>query len=776
MKFLIRYLFAAIILLAIACSTTKNIPFDRYLLDRINIQTDSGVIDRENLIELIRQKPNDPKFGLKVYNLAGNDSSWFGKMLRKAGEPPVIFDERLMNQSFVELSIEAKNRGYLNATVDAVIDTVGRKVCVEYHVHEGVPYRIRGYEIALGDDIMNNVAKGVRNVAINRDSLSIKRRNDRKNKRKRQFFNLDREISLREGSIFDMRLLENEMNRVANRLRNGGYYKLSPDNLHYLADTALCSNQVDLKMILKDTASAQLYRIGRVNVFSGYDRSGGRYRAHDSLIYNNINIYYDRLKFLRPSVIAGKIIQRPGGLYRQRAADATYSLFQTLDCVNNVRVDYVDNKYIDSTLLDCNIYLSPADNHSVQASINGTNKAGDFGVAVDVNYSNHNLFNGSEKLDIKFKGSYEFVNNQSNNYSDRNFFEAGVTPTLTFSEIHLPVNRWLKERFITQTMYGVGFNVQRRPEFQRNFFNLHWQFRWSGRNNILTQTFSPVEINYVYMPWKSDAFDLFLANHHGPVTRYSYENMFTFGSSYGLIYTNNGNGKYGRKLYTIRLNVESSGNLLNLLFSLNDGNNSRHEKPYNILGNPYAQYLKGDIDIAGVLPFVNGNSLALHAGFGIAKPYGNSSVLPFEERFYAGGPNHVRGWNTRRLGPGSLRISDGEDTALQMGDINFILTVEYRYRALGWLEPALFIDCGNIWTIDDYLDQPGGKFNINSFYREIAVGAGLGLRFDFKFLIFRIDAGKRICDPSLPVSERFVVTRDPFFRNWKGYVAIGYPF
>ena len=182
--------------------------------------------------------------------------------------------------------------------------------------------------------------------------------------------------------------------------------------------------------------------------------------------------------------------------------------------------------------------------------------------------------------------------------------------------------------------------------------------------------------------------------------------------------------------------------------------------------------MKSDIDFAETFQLNENNGLAFRMGVGLAYPYKNSSILPFEKRYYAGGPNNVRGWRTRYLGPGSFQGKRGDPTT-HVGDISLILSAEYRFRILSWLEPAIFVDAGNIWTIKDYADQPGGLFRWNTFYREIAVGTGIGLRFDFNFLIFRLDAGTQIYDPAL---QRSVFLKGNFFNHSAMYVAIGYPF
>jgi outer membrane protein assembly factor BamA len=321
----------------------------------------------------------------------------------------------------------------------------------------------------------------------------------------------------------------------------------------------------------------------------------------------------------------------------------------------------------------------------------------------------------------------------------------------------------------------LGFDIQKRPDYTRDFFNFNWQFRWSGQNNIVAHTISLVDINYIAMPWKSSHFQNYLDREVDPLAKYSYEDIFTAGINYNLIYTNANSGRIRQHLYTVRLDVESSGNALHAIFSLS-GAEKNDAGQYKILGNPFAQYLKADMNYAEAVRLGENNSLAFHLALGLAYPYKNSQILPFEKRYFSGGPNSVRGWHTRYLGPGSFNRGTAGDPTTHVGDIGLIAGAEYRYKALTWLEPAFFVDCGNIWTIRDYPNQPGGYFQWNSFYKELAVGTGIGLRFDLNFLIFRVDAGTRVYDPSYPEGQRFVLFKENLWHSSAAYVAIGYPF
>jgi outer membrane protein assembly factor BamA len=755
-----------VLLFMVACNTTKHIPEGEYLLDRVDVQMDDRGMDKAALMPYIQQQPNASKVGLGIYNLVRNDSGWVKKIVRKIGEPPVLFNSHLVTLSVNELNMQMRNTGYLQSTVSARVDTMDKKAVVSYLIHNGEPYRIRNYTLDLPQLQMYRSV----DEAGQLDSVESNSRRSQRMRRSRPL--------IEEGAVFDLNVLEKERERVCSQLRNRGYYTFTEDNLHYLVDTALHFNQVDLTMILTDSTEQMVpYTVQRVNVFSGYDPlAREEYQIVDSLNYDGLHIYYDDAHFLRPRVIREKVLVRPGQLYNERQGESTYGLLQALGSMGRVDMQYNNNSnYSDSTLLDCNIFLTPGNNHLLQAGLEGTNKAGDLGVAVDITYGNLNFFNGSETFNIRLRGAYEFVGrHQTDDALLDNYYELGISPSLTFPQLHLPlINAYLEDRYKAKTQYSLGYNIQRRSEYVRNFFNVSWKFSWSSLRNKLSQTLSLVDINYVNMPWQSDKFREYLQNDVDLLTKNSYNNVFTAGIAYNLIYTNVDVGRMRQRLYTIRFGAESSGNMLGWIFDAVYAHQQKERTgPYDIFGNPFAQYVKGNIDFAETFPLDENNSLAFHAGAGVAYPYKNSSILPFEKRYYGGGPNNVRGWHTRYLGPGSFQGKKGDPTT-HVGDISLIVSAEYRFRLLQWLEPAFFIDAGNIWTINDYAAQPGGLFRWDTFYREIAVGTGIGLRFDFKFLVFRLDAGTQVYDPA---AGRSVFFRGRFFDHSAVHVAIGYPF
>jgi outer membrane protein assembly factor BamA len=197
-----------------------------------------------------------------------------------------------------------------------------------------------------------------------------------------------------------------------------------------------------------------------------------------------------------------------------------------------------------------------------------------------------------------------------------------------------------------------------------------------------------------------------------------------------------------------------------------------------LFGIAYAQYVKGDVDFTRMFTFDEHNSLVLHAGLGIAYPYGNSNVLPFEKRYFSGGANSVRGWSVRGLGPGKFRGHDGAiDFINQTGDMKLDLNMEYRTKLFWKFNGAFFVDAGNIWTLREYIDQPGGKFKIDEFYKQIAVAYGFGVRLNFSYFILRFDMGMKAVNPAYETKrEHYPVIHPNFDRDFSFHFAVGMPF
>ena len=328
------------------------------------------------------------------------------------------------------------------------------------------------------------------------------------------------------------------------------------------------------------------------------------------------------------------------------------------------------------------------------------------------------------------------------------------------------------------------FDSQDRPEFHRRVLTASWRYKWSRAARRMQHKIDLLDINYVFMPWISDTFrETYLDNpeSRNAILRYNYENLFIVKWGYSFSYSsqslNPSSKNYGTNAYIIRASIETAGNLLYGISNMSKASKNENGQ-YTLFSNAYAQYVKGDFDFSKSFLINKANSLAIHFALGIAYPYGNSTILPYEKRYFSGGANSVRGWSVRELGPGTFLGYDGKiDFINQTGDLKLDMNIEYRTHLFWKFDGAVFIDAGNIWTLRDYPDQPGGQFHFDTFWRQIAVAYGLGIRLNFNYFILRFDGGMKAIHPAYEDSRRhFPIIYPNFKRDFTFHFAVGLPF
>ena len=752
-------------ILLIACDATKRVPEGSYLLNKVKINTDTKSVKTSELEPFLRQQPNASfpiigKYRLHLYNIAPNDSTWLNRQLRKFGERPVLYSDRLTSISAEQIKLELNNRGYLNATVDTLLVLKDKKANVTYDVVGKTPYRILNYQDTIKDTTIFKILKEEKKLNF-----------------------------IRKDDIFDLEVLEEGRIEMALHLRNKGYYDFTKDNFQFLADTTIGTNQVDLTVNLlnpSDSTLHQQYYLGNSTILNGIDiaklMDSTKHYQFDTIQFRDLTIIQDKKEFLRPQAIYYNTFLRKNRMYADRLVDRTYTSLNGLGAVSQTNIDLYPILRNDSNFLDSRISIAPGNLHWMQFGVDGTNSAGDLGVAANITYEHRNIFKGAERLRIRLNGAYEFISSgglaDSINLIDQNYYEYGAETFLSIPQLLLPwLLKALKEQPSASTEFSVGVNFQKRPEYLRQFFNLSSKLQWSRMDWRLTNTIEPLDINYVRMPWKSDFFiKQYLSDDSNPILRKSYEDQFIVRTAYSLTYTNSDRRLIVKNPFRIRAGIDLAGVLPRLITAL--GGSRASSKGYEeIFGITYAEYVKTDLDFSSTFPFDDTNSLAIHFGLGVAVPYGNSIVLPFEKRYFAGGANSVRGWSTRTLGPGGYQRNDTlrSDFVNQTGDIKLDLSAEYRHKLTDLFEIATFVDAGNIWTIRDYQGQPSGVFKFDEFYKQIAVAYGLGLRINLSFLLLRLDAGMKAYDPANK-DKRFVLFKPNFSDKFALHFAIGYPF
>ena len=727
------------ILLA-SCSGTKFVSDGQYMLNKVEVKKDEGYpdVNISKYKSYVRQRGNQRWFSalkvpLGIYSLAGRDTTkWLNRTLQSMGEAPVLFDTLKAQQSCNDLAALLRNEGYLGGMVEMYLTPKKKKVVnVTYVLHPGVAYVVNHVDYNIQDAAIDSVLRKGRVLGTG---------------------------ALKAGEQFNVSNLDGERKRITEYLVNRGYYRFNKDYITFRADTVAGVPKVDLTLVLhpfpvsRDSIGAHpVYTVRNVNYKSGDPED-------------------DRIPF-RTSVLRNNTFITSGQPYSAKDLQTTYNRFGRLQAIKYTNISFVEDEAAKE--LDCNIQLTANKPHSISFQPEGTNTAGDLGAAASLTYQHRNVFRGSELLSLELRGAYENIKGLEG-YSNEDFLEYSVEAKLQFPRFIAP---FVARPFIKSTQssseLSLMYDLQNRPEYHRRVLSLAWKYKWNYTNHHDRYWIDLLDLNYVFMPWISDTFRhdyLEDDTSRNAILRYNYENLFIMKFGLGWAY-NNGT-------HAIKLAFETAGNLLNLF--ANSFSVGKKEDGYTkIFDIAYAQYVKADMEYTKYIRFDYDNQLVFHAGLGIAYPYGNSTILPFEKRYFSGGANSVRGWSVRGLGPGRFAGKDGKiDFINQTGDMKLDLNLEYRAQLFWKFTGALFVDAGNIWTLRNYADQPGGQFRFSNILKEMAVAYGLGLRLNFDFFILRFDFGMKAVNPAYKDqgSTHYPIIHPRLSRDLTFHFAVGLPF
>ena len=707
------------------CSATRDIPEDSYMLDRVKVVADGKYSDisASQLKKYVRQKANSRWFNavklpLGVYSLAGRDSSWINRTLRQMGEAPVVYDTLQAQLTCQDLQQALQNKGYLDAQVELFVDKKSRKkLDAVYVLHPGKPYYVRELDFEIEDSLIAQTLK------------------------KRPWL-------LHQGMQFNVETLAEERRQITQFLQNRGYFRFHKEYITYNAQKDEEQQGVNLKLMLQQ--KHKIYEISQVNC-EGADEDG---RMH-----------------LRQKVLDENTFIRVGEPYSAADLQNTYNHFGRLGAVKYTNIAF--NQRPDTTLLDANIQIQTNKPSTISFQPEGTNTAGDFGAAASLTYQNRNLFRGSETFSLQLRGAYEAIKGLEG-YSNQNFTEYSVETRLSFPRFIMPfLSRSFRRRTLATSDVSLIYDSQDRPEFHRRVLTAGWSYQWRPQNSYSNYRFDLVNLNYVFMPWISETFRKeYLDNesNYNVILRYNYEDLFIMRTGFGYTY-NNGH-------VALRANLETAGNILGA-FSKLFGGEKNELGQYKLFNIAYAQYVKGDFDYTQELMKGVNDQLVFHIGVGLAYPYGNSKVLPFEKRYFSGGANSVRGWSVRSLGPGRYKDKDGRVNFItQTGDVKLDLNLEYRTHLFWKFNGAAFVDAGNIWTFREYQGQEGGQLKLNRLLQDLAVSYGLGLRLNFDYFILRFDLGMKAINPAYETDNdaHYPLIHPKLSRDLAFHFAVGLPF
>lgn len=681
------------------------------------------------------------------------------------GEPIAVLDTATVQLARSRFSEYLFSKGYFKNTVKAELDSIAkRKVDVHYYLDPGSGYFIDTIYYDIGDTAVAAL------VQENNKGTFIKK-----------------------GDQYDQDKFSRERERLDLLMKDNGYYDFSRQYIEFDVDSAYQKeNMLAVRVAIKDPATREHHKkfsitevnfiIERPVAVKNIPKSSRTYRG------TNYSFYKDEYNL---RILSQRVFLEPKALYSRTKTFDTQRQLANLDAFKFVNINYdtANGKFIS------NIFVSPLDRYQISTE-GGVNVTQGFpGPFVNLSFKKRNVFQGLEIFDLTGHFGFEGVASAT---SDQNIYkstEAGINAGLTFPQIIFPLGERIKNnlgRFNPKTRVQVGYAYTDRPEYKRTYLTMAGTY--SFQNKRTTQySFSFVNISVIDTLNIANSFRNFL-DEQRLAGNYSLVNSFypSFVTSmiFGLTWNPDNYGNKEKSAIFIRSVFESGGTLWNFV------------KPDAITegGLQIYKYLRFSFDVRKNIILDRNTVLAYRVNTGIAYPYGDNRTVPYEKFFFAGGSNSVRAWRPRRLGPGSFKPNfstnpDGNglfDYSIEKpAQILLEGSVEVRKNLVGFLDGALFVDIGNVWTIDpldkvvnkEVVANGNSQFKIDQFYKEFGVGTGFGLRFDFAFLILRFDVGMKVYDPARDEGDRFVLDKVRFFGPYGVNkepviynVGINYPF
>ena len=674
------------------------------------------------------------------YRLAGNKIKVVGKQIssseltsylaqkpsasflgiRRPGAPLVIHDESQVQTSADNIENHLEYIGYYGSKVTSEVEYQGKKAYVTYIVTPGKRYTIRSIDFELPQD-----------------------------EEFRQEFETDRpHITIKEGQYLAESTLEAETVRSAEFFRNRGYYGFDKSFYFCEADTLSHDGTAALKMAIRD-----------------YPRNGSPEDAkrHRKFTIGDVTLSYPKEIPIRTYILEELNVLRPGMPYSERAVNATYSRLSNLSVFNSVNVTM---NPVSDNVVDCDINLLNGGVQGFKANLEASvNSTGLFGISPQLSYFHKNFFHGGELFNLGLKGNFQFKTKDKIRSTEFSVSSSLRIPKL----IGLP-NSLFRGPNLPHTDLTLGFSYQDRPEYKRMMISTSFGYTGTFRRNF-TYQFFPFQANIVRLGNISESFaerlvaDLFLLN--------AYSDHFDMGMG-GMLYYTTDPTPIPKRTYTYgRLSFDLAGNVLSLFNSAMPTNQVNQHTIWQI---PYAQYVRGELQLGQTFRFGDGDTQAVALRFlvGAGYGYGNSTTVPFEKQFYAGGANSMRGWQARALGPG--RVQPWTEYFLipsQTGDFKMEANVEYRFPVVWKLEGALFADAGNVWNLRMAEYMEGSNFSFDT----IAADWGMGVRVNLDFILVRIDLGLKVYEPCRPAGERLIGPEQWLQSgNFALHFGVGYPF
>lgn len=748
--------FIAATLITSACSTTKYVPENDKLYLGADVKIDDKDINKStkkvleaDLQALTRPRPNTSilgiRFKLMMYNMRNERNKGLGSWLsRKFGEPPVLFSSVKIDFNRDLIANRLENRGYFRAadTVDTAIKG-DKKVKLIYHATAGPQYLINSVKFTTDSSELGSAVSG---TAAN--------------------------SFLKPGDPYSLDAIKAERTRIDGSLKEQGFYFFGPDDILVQVDSTNNVHKVDMYVNIKKTTSEKARRIYSINdifIYPNYKINDSASLSKDSaVVFGDFHVI-DPEKMFKPTVFERAMFFRKGDVYNRSDHNLSLNRLVNLGTFRFVKNRFVEVDSLSNPSLDVYYQLTPYQRKSIRAEVTARSNSANFnGSEFTLSWKNRNTFRAAELLTVSAYVSTD-VQVSAASKSFNNIFRYGAEANLSIPRFISPFKLKSNGAFMPRTRIQLGYDFLNRPQ-NYTLTSLRTSFGYSWKESVTKEhQLNLLAVNYVQPTNVSRSYDS-IANLN-PTLRHAIEKQFIVGPNYNFNFSNSMETNKTHTFY-YNGNVDLSG----IIPGLN-----------SIINTPMSQYFRLDNDFRHYLKLGLGSQLATRFIAGYGHSFGNSVSLPYIKQFFIGGTNSLRGFRARTLGPGTYRdpnIDLGQISADQSGDIKLEFNTEYRPKIAGIVKGAVFMDAGNIWLQREETGpfaRPGVKFS-KDFLKELAVDAGLGLRFDLTFLVLRTDLAFPIRKPWLPEGSRMVLGDINFAdKQWRKdnlvfNLAIGYPF
>jgi outer membrane protein insertion porin family len=739
-----------------ACNPTRRLATDQQLYLEPEITFDSSsVVQRrkllkEELLDLVRPQANS---GLKlwIYNLFDEPKQQKGFkywLKYKVGEAPVLYNPELAERSSLVLQKKLEDEGYLHAGIH--LDTLQTKQGVRsvYTVKAEKRYQINQVFLPDSSSSLGQLTKRHQKKSL-----------------------------LNPGQFYNVSNLKAERQRLVTIATQNGYYGLTYNDIYFYVDTIKDTDALDLYLRWKvDSTDLKKHRLGETIIYPNYSLNPARQQEQDTLSYEGLTIIENQF-FIKEALLRRAIRGQKNDLYDGRLQKSTISYLQNLDVFKFINLQNEQRITDSANLVDRTFYLTPARVRDIRLDFETNTRSGSyFGISTSANFTNRNLLGGAERLDLGLSVGAETQPGGVGQFI--NTFEVKAEAGLSLPKLLVPFNTdAIYQNYVARTRFLLSNAYQvRNGFFTTNRLMAEMTYDWRS-NRMLHTRFSPFLISFNRTFSIDPEFQEELAGNRR--LSESLEDFVLLGGQYRMTYSSE-DLKEKKPYIFFSTHLKVAGNIPYLTAGLINAEN----EPYRFLGTPFSQFAKLTIDARHYRPRRK-QALAFRFHSGLAVPYGNSQVVPYAEQFFIGGSTSVRAFRLRQLGPGTFVNPNIEDLDFfdQTGDIKLELNAEYRFDIAAYFKGAVFLDAGNIWLLNETVgDLNEGRFQFDSFFEELAVGTGLGLRLDVSYFVIRLDAAFPLRKPVFGQGFQWTFSEiNPLNGKWRSdnlvwHLAIGYPF